>query len=475
PYFLALIGKVMGRGIIRVVVFQHILGALAPVLVYRLTARVFDKKSGLSAAAIGVFYGPAVFYESRFLGEFFIFFFNLAALWLLVRASDDEHPTLWWALGGFCLGLSTIFRPTVLAFLPAVLAWAFWTLRSKGIKQLTLVVAVFVLGLWLPLFPFQIRNRIVDPKNGWGLTTASGGVNLYIGNNPEANGLNDTPSFVRYGPGHEYEDFKEEAQRRAGKTLSPKEVSSFWTRETLRWFQNRPADALRLLFKKMGYFWNYREAPDNFFPSLFDKFTRIGRAPLLSWGMVAPLGMLGLLLSWRKAKSEWLLQAYVLTYLGVNVLFYVLSRYRFPVVAGLIPFAGLALARFYENVHARRVAKVAGLLFLLLPCWGLTRMPLIGEEDMAVTHYSLGVIFANQGWKDKAAEEYRASIRADPAYKASYLNLAVLQAGRNEPEETLWALEHLAQLEKNPRQLENIRRNIDILKRGLGKTAGPSR
>ena len=114
-------------------------------------------------------------------------------------------------------------------------------------------------------------------------------------------------------------------------------------------------------------------------------------------------------------------------------------------------------------------------MFLLLPCWGLTRMPLIGEEDMAVTHYSFGVIFANQGWKDKAAEEYRASIRADPAYKASYLNLAVLQAGRNEPEETLWALEHLAQLEKNPRQLENIRRNIDILKRGLGKTAGPSR
>ncbi|MCH8964931.1 MAG: hypothetical protein IIB58_08230, partial [Planctomycetes bacterium] len=108
---------------------------------------------------------------------------------------------------------STVFRPNVLIFLPAVLLWGLWSLRER--RHLILpCAALYLLGLWLPLLPFQIRNRAVDPSRGWGLTTSSGGVNFYLGNNPEADGLNQAPSFIRYGPGHQYGDFKKEAERK---------------------------------------------------------------------------------------------------------------------------------------------------------------------------------------------------------------------------------------------------------------------
>ncbi|GAF84630.1 unnamed protein product, partial [marine sediment metagenome] len=318
--------------------------------------------------------------------------------------------------------------------------------------------------------PFQMRNRAIDPSWGWGLTTSSGGVNFYLGNNPEADGLNKAPSFVRYGPGHQYQDFKKEAELRTGRTLGPREVSRYWTQRTLTWFRNRPKAAARLIFHKAGFFWNHRQPPDNFFLEIFKRFTSLGGIWLVNWGLVAPLGLAGLLWSLAQkpgspgGRSFWLLHAYVATYFAVNVAFYILSRYRFPTVAGLIPFAAYAMVEFYRNWRTSKRSRAWALAFLFLPCIALSRLPLIGEENKAVTHYSMGVIYANQGWKDKAVKEYLASIKADPSFKASYLNLGILQAKRGNLHQAIWALEGTLRLETDPSQISILQLNIRRLK-----------
>ena len=238
--------------------------------------------------------------------------------------------------------------------------------------------------------------------------------------------------------------------------MGPAEVSRFWTGQTLRWMRRHPRAALRLALSKAGFFWNHREPPDNFFSDVFDRFTRLGSVPLLAWGLVAPLGLAGLLLTLRDpvARRAWLLHAYVLLYFGVNVMFYILSRYRFPAAVGLIPFAAYAAVRF----------RSAACLAVVLACLGLSRLHLIGEEDAAVTHYSKAVIYANQGWKEQAVEEYRASLAADPGFKASYLNLGVLQVHRGEFREALWALENALRLEEDPERARVLQENIAKLK-----------
>ncbi|MFH2204117.1 MAG: glycosyltransferase family 39 protein [Elusimicrobiota bacterium] len=465
PYFLAALGKTVGRGVMLVFSLQHVAGAVAPVFLYRLGLRAFGRKTAVCAAVIGALYGPAIFYESRFLGEFWIYFFNLASLLALSRARDGKLPEAGWALSGLALGFSAVLRPNSLVLLPLVLAWGLWSLRDRR-RRILPCALLYLICLWLPLLPFQLRNRAVDPARGWGLTTASGGVNLYLGNNPEADGLNKAPSFIRYGPGHQYQDFKEEAERRAGKALSPEEVSRYWTRQTGKWFVQRPGAAATLMWRKAGFFWNYAEPPDNFFPSIFQRFTKIGMLPLISWGLVAPLGLAGLLWSLRRreARSFWLLHGYVLAYFAVNVLFYILSRYRFPAAAGLILFAAYALVRLYAGVKSRSFAKAAALFLLCLGCVGFSHQRLIGEEDMGVSHYSMAVIYANKGWEEQAVEEYRKSIAADPTFKASYLNLGILEAKRGNVDNAVRALTGALPLERDPARRKLIQENINRLR-----------
>lgn len=464
PYFLVIMGKTLGMGYGVVFSLQHLAGALVPVGFYLLGRRAFGRKSGLAAAALGVFFGPAIFYESRFLGEFWIYFFNLASLLALVYAHERERPQPFWFLGGLALGFSTVFRPNVLVFVPLVCVWGVFSLRENR-KNLASCAALYLLALWLPLLPFQLRNRAVDPARGWGLTTSSGGINLYLGNNPEADGLNQAPSFVRYGPGHQFADFKIEAERRTGRTFGPRELSRYWVGQSLRWWTTRPGAAVKLFIRKAAFFWNHSEPPDNFFPAIFRRFTKLGPVPLIAWGLAAPLGLAGLFWSLRRPgpRKYWILHLYVLAYFGVNVLFYILSRYRFPAAAGLIPFAGYALVRLYEDYNAKARGRLAALAVLCLAALGLARLPLIGEEDMGVSHYSMAVIYANKGWKDEAAEQYRKSIAADPRFAPSYLNLGILEAERGNREAAVSALQGAWRLERDPAQAERLRANIRAL------------
>jgi 4-amino-4-deoxy-L-arabinose transferase-like glycosyltransferase len=458
PYLLAAAAKIAGGDLLRFVLLQHLAGALAPVLLYRLAARLFrDARAGWAAAALGAAYGPAVFFESRLLGEFPIYLLNLSALCLLARL-PGRFPAWLCLSSGACIGLSSVFRPTVLPFLAPAAVWVALRTRGSGGLGSAFCAGMLLAGAWLPVLPFQLRNRAVAPSQGWGLTTASGGVNLYLGNNPESDGLNKPPSFVHYGPGRQYQDFEEEAERFAGRDLTPREVSAFWTRRVLHWFSSRPGPAWSLVLRKMALFWNHREPPDNFFQSLFDRLSRLGPAPLAGWGLAAPLGLLGLLASLPALGSAWLLHSYVLCYFLVNSAFYILARYRFPAAAGLIPAAGFALVRLWDlwRVRGRR-GRALGLSLLLLGCLSLSRLRLIGEEDPASSHYSKGVVYANQGWNEKAVEEYREAVAADGSFAPAWLNLGLLLERMGRKAEAADAFESASKAERDPAQAARLK------------------
>ena len=472
PYFLTVFRAVLGRSQLVLFLLQHAAGALVAPLLYKVTERAFgalgavtSRRAAWAAGLLAAAYGPSLFFESRLLGECWILLANVAALWLLGEAADARRPWAHWGLAGAALGVSAAFRPTALAFLPVVALWSWVSLGGRR-PELARAAAAFAFGLWLPLLPFQLRNRAVVPGAGWGLTTSSGGVNLYLGNNPEADGLNQAPSFVRYGPDHQYQDFADEAGRRLGFPASRAQVSAYWSGEARRFWKEQPAAAARLALRKVGYFWNHKEAPDNFFLEIFRRFTRLGPLPLASWGLVAPLGFAGLFWGWAGGRRTWLLYGYALTYFGVCVAFYVLSRYRFPAAAGLIPFAGLAASRLFDSLKERAWRQAAGLALLTLAGFFLSRLPLIGEEDPGTSHYSMAVVYANRGWKDQALEEYRASVAADPSFRASWMNMGLLLVEMQRGPEAAAALRRAAELEPDAARAALIRENVERLEAG---------
>lgn len=471
PYFLVILGKIIGRDVLTVAFFQHVAGSLVPVMFYWFCKNLFDRRAGFVAAVLSLAYGPSFYYESRLLGDFWIYFFNLGMLACLLFArqfaSSLPKSIAGYFLAGLCLGFSTIFRPTNLVLAPLLFLWIGWQLWRD---RKTLAAGLFLsgIGLWLPLLPFQIRNYIVDPNEGWGLTTSSGGVNFFLGNNPEANGLNASPSFVRYGPGKEYDDFRDEGERRAGRPLNRKEVSRFWASEAVRWFREHPGKAWRLVVLKAGYFWNYKEPTDNIFLSQFMRLTKMGGVRLLMWGWVVPLGLAGFLFSFfrRKDRSFWVMHGYLGIVFLVNVAFLILARYRFSALAALVPFAAYFLLLCYQ-MFVLKEREVKWGRTLLVICFlvgvGITRIPLIGEEDMVITNYSMGVIYANRGREEEAIKAYQAAVQEDPEFKAAHLNLGLLHLNRGELEKARTSLEILKTLETNPDQLRRIEETLQQL------------
>src|SRR5205814_10618217 len=104
--------------------------------------------------------------------------------------------------------------------------------------------ALFAAGVGLAVLPVAGRNHRVPGE--WVVTTAQAGQNFYTGNNPVTPyGAYGAVPFVRGNPHFEEADFRAEAERRTGRTLTAADVSRFWFVEALHHVREQPGFAAR--------------------------------------------------------------------------------------------------------------------------------------------------------------------------------------------------------------------------------------
>src|SRR5262249_35743299 len=114
---------------------------------------------------------------------------------------------------------------------------------------------VFTAGVGLVLAPVAWRNHHVSGT--WALTTTQAGQNFYTGNNPtNPYGAYGAVPFVRPNPFTEEHDFRAEAETKAGRALTPGEVSRFWFAAAFTHMAEQPAFAARAFAYKLLLFWN---------------------------------------------------------------------------------------------------------------------------------------------------------------------------------------------------------------------------
>jgi len=432
-YVLALIYGIFRSAAQAPHIIQYILGALNVVLLYLLARRVFSERVALVSGIIAACYGMAVFYAGKLLGAVWIESCNLILLLLLVRAREEGKRWQYIAAGAI-MGLSALFRPNIMLFAPLAFFWLALPLVRQGRPgwlRAGRAGVLFALGAGLVLAPVTLRNWMIDRASGFVLTTAAGGINIFIGNNPEANGYNAWPSFIRYAPGAMHEDFKKEAERRIGRPMDDAEVSGYWLGESFAWMRAQPARAVRLMWRKVMYFWNAVEPPDNFLMDTVRRFTRLFGIPLISWGMVAPLALLGAALALAR-REQTLLHWYLLACLLMNMLVYVLSRYRYPAIIAVIPLAAYALVWLYECARRRAFGRL-GLALAALACavWFVHIRVIIGEVEWS-KQYSIGIIYYNRGRTEEAIEAYQKSIAANPRFAPSRINLGTIYVAQEQ-------------------------------------------
>ena len=439
PYFLGTIYASAGRDLLLVRICQAVLGAAACAFIALAGRRMYSEKVGLVTGLGLAIYAPAIFFDGLLQKSVLDVFFVSLALWLLSFLVDDPEKRSRWFSLGLALGGLALTRENALVLIAPILLWRLRPSPATWRSRMPTIVA-FGLGLLLMLSPVAIRNRVVGGE--WHLTTSQFGTNFYLANNPDADG---TVSILREGRGtaeYERQDATNLAQAALGRNLTPREVSSFWTKQALAFIRSNPLAWLKLEGRKAALLLNRTELVDTDSQDSYEEWSWLLRtaAHISHFGVLAPLALFGVLAEWSDCKRLWVYYAMAATYAASVLMFYVSARYRLPLVPLLMLFAAAGLFSlpdfFRERNHAKRAvtatAVVAMAVFANWPLWPSGSM-------RAVTENNLGNVLKTDGRFQEAELHYKRAIEIRPDYAPAYINLGTLLVARGRPEEALAA------------------------------------
>ncbi|HNT35086.1 MAG TPA: glycosyltransferase family 39 protein, partial [bacterium] len=280
PTLLGCLYRFFGRDLFIPRIFGIFLGLGAAGLVLAIGTRVFGRAVGILSAGILLFYWPLIYHETELLIPATLVFLLMLALWNLTRALERPERGTRWLLTGVCFGLAAITRPNILLFMPVLAGWLVW--REKARARAWLAVTLLTVGSIITIAPVTLRNYFVG--RDFVLIASQGGINFYIGNNPESDGFTaKTP--LGYNWHGDYEDSvalfaKRRAEKIVGHPMKASEISRFWFREGYQFWIESPAQALRLLARKLYLFWNAYEIKNNKNMYFQKRYSPVLRLPL---------------------------------------------------------------------------------------------------------------------------------------------------------------------------------------------------
>jgi tetratricopeptide (TPR) repeat protein len=381
-------------------------------------------------------YAPAIFFDGLVQKSVLDVFLLCLLLWLLTASRPR------WFGVGIVIGALSLTRENALVFVPLVTGWMWWRLRPTPAARAP-QIAVMLAGVGIVLLPTGLRNWKAGGE--FQLTTAQFGPNFYIGNNARADGTYVPLRFGRGSPEYERSDATEIAERALGRPASPGEVSSYWTTRALHDIRTRPADWLALEARKLRLLLNATETIDTESQESHEDYS-----PLLwllghvaNFGVLAPLAALGVWLTWSDRRRLWLLYGMIVVYALSVLAFYVVARYRLPLVPLLIVFAAAAIVRGRVTLTTwtptpATIACAIGVAVSAVFC----NTPAASADAMrAVTYQNLGTALQTSGHLDDAAAAFERAVMLQPEYAPAHNGLGSVRRQQGRPDEAVAHLE----------------------------------
>lgn len=433
PYFLALLRMIFPEGMFGVRFVQVVLGALGCGLTAVLGARMFSRSVAWIAGAVTSLYGPLIVVSPELLSPVLSLPLNLGFLICLVEGWRSRR-WVWWAGAGLLTGLSGLVRPDVLPVAALLGVLAGLSLRPRAAAPRLL--AAFILTCSVPIAVTATRNWVVGKE--FVLIGTQGGVNFYIGNNPQSDGTSvEQPGKTTWGGG--WEDTKADAEKEVGRPLTFSEASTHFFRKGLASYVQAPLPMLKLNLRKLFLFWHGMELPNNKDEYASRYYSWVAALTYWHRGLYFPFGVFGPLLlaacvwCWREDFRHRLLILYTAGYCLIVIAFFVTGRYRLPVVP-----AGAILVGIMATELAARLRSPGGAASLArawrlrgaaaVTAAGLVAFNLPGGADELETRCAYqtmkGLSLLHLDRTPEAIEALQKAIAANPTSNGAAINNA---------------------------------------------------
>ena len=275
---------------------QVFLSTLMAGLVCLLGRRVFGPVAGFMAGLLAVFFAPAMFLTGMVLPETFASMLVVSALVLLFGAL--KQPRFYkWLGAGILMGLAIAVHAWLVFYLPlALMGIVGWT-GIGAARRWAPAGLLLLLGTALAVAPLGLHNRLI-------------GGELVIHSTGFSNSLS----------------------------------SDSWENNEEK--LNRTASKLKLYFSAHESDWELNGGPGG---ELATNSTAMG----YGFGLILPLGFLGLLVSIRGFRKRGLLVWFVLVHLGACLVFECDGRLRFMLAPVLIVYTAALLRWLWTKARKR--------------------------------------------------------------------------------------------------------------------------
>lgn len=322
-----------------ILAFDCVLNARMIPLIWEIAARCFNRKVAFWSAWIWALYPAAMQYALRWVWETTLtafLFASIVVLALRMRKIGEEQgepsPTIAsWALFGLLWGLIALTNPSLCLFLPVCGLWILIGTRREALWRKQIPAAALAALVFLAcLAPWTWRNWHVF--HAFVPVRANLGVELYLGNGPDATGL-------LMGYDHPFEDAQQLRLYRAMGEVAYARMRGNLAKKVVA---AAPLRFLDLSLHRLYYFWF--SVPH---PSIDHGYNVIGRN--LNFQFTSIVGLLGLILALRRRIPAawlffWAFLLLPLTYYFVTVH----ARFRHP-LEPLIAILGVYLFQSAEK------------------------------------------------------------------------------------------------------------------------------
>ncbi|MFH1313169.1 MAG: hypothetical protein ABIJ00_08050 [Candidatus Eisenbacteria bacterium] len=493
PAFLAAIYYLSGASRFAVMICQSMLLAINVLLMGMIAGKLFSRSVALVASLLMTFYWSFYHFAGEILPTTLCMSFLLAGTLLFIRRDETRMAVIGKAflLGAmglfyvhavpFTMNAVSVLRgrelpapagayyATIVAFLVFVIGVAvarrrgnliasgavlgvstlIWggTILMIGLMTLRLLLdrsrayakaAVFILGALIPIAASLSHNYLVSGEII--PVTSSFGVNLFIGNNAATDGMDP----FRFGEG---DHVRIEADRLA---LGGAARSAFFRDRALRFISESPDRWLKLAGRKLLISIGRYEVDNNADISGRRSAWHHLFLPVIHFGIIFPLAMVGVIYAARGNRDLWVLTLGYASMLLVSIIFFACERFRLPAIAFLIPLAASGAAGLLGDIRLRKARDVVVPVTVLLVA-GLAS----NIDFLDVSHTEFPSITVNKAYvqrldgnMDEARRLALAALEIESKNAAAFHQLGAVAEAEGDTQAAL--IYYLDSLERDP-------------------------